>query len=129
MKIYIRLYLLKVPTCGFVGPKNNTNRCWIWNTALPYKFFNPWSFVHVTAGFLQIKLHTKPTFHVTLQTKFQYSNTLKCIKYINYLIINLIGFIQNIEIREVQKCLHPQCHLQLINVTEANWACVEHGIK
>ena len=36
---------------------------------------------------------------------------------------------QNIEIREVQKCLHPQRHLQSINVTEANRACTEHEIK
>ena len=36
---------------------------------------------------------------------------------------------QNIEIREVQKCLHPQRHLQLINITEANQACTEHEIK
>ena len=36
---------------------------------------------------------------------------------------------QNIEIQEVQKCLYPQQHLQLINVTEANGACTEHEIK
>ena len=36
---------------------------------------------------------------------------------------------QNIEIREVQKCLHPQCHLQSNNVMEANRACTEHEIK
>ena len=40
-EIYIRFYLLKVPTCGFKGPKNNTNQCWIWNTTLPYKFVSP----------------------------------------------------------------------------------------
>ena len=34
-----------------------------------------------------------------------------------------------LEIREVQKCLHPQRHLQSINVTEANRACTEHEIK
>ena len=37
--------------------------------------------------------------------------------------------IQNIEIWEDQKCLHPQCHLQLINVTEANRARTEHKIQ
>ena len=31
----------------------------------------------VTAGFLQMNLRMKPTLHVTLQTKFQYSSTLK----------------------------------------------------
>ena len=35
-EIYIRVYLLKLPACGFKGPKNNTNRYWIWNTTLPY---------------------------------------------------------------------------------------------
>ena len=78
-EIYIRFYLLKLPTCGFEGPKNNTNQWWIWNTTLPYKFVSLWSFVRVTAGFLQINLCTKPTLRVTLQTKFQYSSTLKCI--------------------------------------------------
>ena len=78
-EIYIRFYLLKLPACGFKGPENNTNRCWIWNTTLPYKFVSPWSFVRVTAGFLQINLCTKPTLCITLQTKFQYSSTLKCI--------------------------------------------------
>ena len=51
------------------------------------------------------------------------------IQYIDYLIINLIASIQNIEIREVQKCLHPQCHLQSIDSTEENRACTEHKIK
>ena len=78
-KIYSHFYLLKLPACGFKGPKNNTNQYWTWNTTLPYKFVSPWSFVHVTAGFLQINLCTKPTLPVTLQTKFQYSSTLKCI--------------------------------------------------
>ena len=78
-EISIRFYLLELPTCGFKGPENNTNRCWIWNTTLPYKFVSPWSFVCVTAGFLQINLCTKPTLRVALQTKFQYSSTLKCI--------------------------------------------------
>ena len=78
-EIYICLYLLKVPTCGFNGPENNTNQFWIWNTTLPYKFVSPWSFVRITADFLQINLCTKPTLCVTLQTKFQYSSTLKCI--------------------------------------------------
>ena len=78
-EIYIHFYLLKLPACGFKGPENNTNRCWIWNTTLPYKFVSLWSFVYVTAGFLQINLCTKPTLRVTLQTKFQYSSTLKCI--------------------------------------------------
>ena len=76
---YIHFYLLKLPTCGFEGPKNNTNGCWIWNTTLPYKFVRPWSFVRITAGFLQINLYTKPTLCITLQTKFQYSSALKCI--------------------------------------------------
>ena len=35
--------------------------------------------MHATAGFLQTNLCTKPTLRVTLQTKFQYSSTLKCI--------------------------------------------------
>ena len=78
-KTYIHFYLLKLRACGFVGTKNNTNRCWIWNTSLPYKCYNPWSFVLVTAGLLLINLCTKPTLRVTLQTKFQYSSTLKCI--------------------------------------------------
>ena len=81
----------------------------------------------VTAGFLQIHLLTKPTLHVTLQTKFQYSSTLN-VWYIDYLIVNLIASIQNIKLR-VQKCLHPQCHFQLIDSTEANQACTEHEIK
>ena len=37
--------------------------------------------------------------------------------------------IQNIEIWEVQKYLHPQCHLQSIDSTEADQACAEHEIK
>ena len=77
-EIYIRFYLLKLPACGFKGPENN-NRCWIWNTTLPYKFVSPWSFVCVMADFLQINLCMKPTLRVILQTKFQYSSTLKCI--------------------------------------------------
>ena len=36
---------------------------------------------------------------------------------------------QNIEIREDQKCLHPQRHLQLIDSKEANRACTEQEIK
>ena len=28
-KIYIRFYLLKLPACGFKGPKNNINKCLI----------------------------------------------------------------------------------------------------
>ena len=47
----------------------------------------------------------------------------------DYLIINSIPSIQNIEIREVQKCLHPQSHLQLVDSTEANRVCTEHEIK
>ena len=46
----------------------------------------------------------------------------------DYLIINSIAFIQNIEIREAQKCLHRQHHLQLIDSMEANRACMEHKI-
>ena len=78
-EIYVRFYLWKLPACGIEGPKNNTIRCWIWNTTLPYKFFNSWTFALVAAGFLKIKLHTKPTLRVTLQRKLQYSSTLKCI--------------------------------------------------
>ena len=78
-KIYILSYLLKLPACGSQGPKNNTNRCWIWNTTLPYKFGSPLSFVRITAGFPQINLFMKPTLCIILQAKFQYSNTLKCI--------------------------------------------------
>ena len=48
-EIYIRFYLLKLPACGFKGPENNTNRCWKWNTTLPYKFVSRWSFVRITA--------------------------------------------------------------------------------
>ena len=51
------------------------------------------------------------------------------ITYIDYLIINLMASIQNIEIQEVQKCLHPQRHLQSIDSTEENRACTEHEIK
>ena len=80
-KIYIHFYLLKLLACGFRGPENNTNWCWIWNTTLPYKFVSCWWFVRITAGFLQINLCTKPTLCVTLQTKFQYSTILKCIIY------------------------------------------------
>ena len=116
-EIYIRFYLLKPPACRFEGPQNN-NRCWIWNTTLP---FTPWSFMCVTVGFLQINLCMKPTLHTALQTKFQYSNTLKY--------INSIASIQNIEIREVQKCLRPQDHLQSIDSTEANRVCTEHEIN
>ena len=78
-KIDIHFFLLKLPACGFKGPTNNIYQRWIWNTALPYKFVSPWSFILVTADFLQINLCTKPTLCVTLQTKFQYSSTLKCI--------------------------------------------------
>ena len=49
--------------------------------------------------------------------------------YIDYRIIKSIASIQNIEIQEVQKYLHPQCHLQSINITEVNQACMEHEIK
>ena len=129
-EIYIHFYLLKLPTCGFEGPKNNINQCWIWNTTLPYKFVNSWSFMHVTEGFLQINLCMKPTLRITLQTKFQYSSTLKCMVHrLPYYYSNSIAFIQNIEIREVEKCLHPQCHLQSIDSTEANWVCTEHERK
>ena len=76
-KIYICFYLLKLLACGFEGSKNNTNWSWTWNTTLPYKFVNPWSFVRITAGFLQIDLCMKPTLCVTLQAKFQYSSTIK----------------------------------------------------
>ena len=41
----------------------------------------------------------------------------------------MIASIQNIEIREVQKYLHPQYHLQLIGSMEANRAFMEHEIK
>ena len=78
-EIYICVYLLKLPGCGFKEPENNTNRCWIWNTTLPCGFVGPWWFVRVTAGFLQINLCTKPTLRVALQAIFQYSSTLKCI--------------------------------------------------
>ena len=47
----------------------------------------------------------------------------------DYLIINSIVSIQNNERREVQKCLHPQRHLQSIDSTEENRACTEHEIK
>ena len=77
-EIYIRFYLPKLPTSSFEGPKNNS-QCWIWNTTHPYKFITPWSFMRVTAGFLQINLFMKCTLRATLQTKFQYSNTLKSI--------------------------------------------------
>ena len=103
-EIYTRFYLLKLPTCGFEGLKDSTNQCWIWNTTLPHKFISPWSFVHVTAGFLQINLCTKPTLRVTLQIEFQYSSTLKCIV---HRLPYYIAFIQNNEIQEVQKCLRP----------------------
>ena len=36
---------------------------------------------------------------------------------------------ENIEMREVQKYLHPHRHLQWIGSTEANQACTEHEIK
>ena len=38
------------------------------------------------------------------------------------LLLTLIASIQNIEIREIQKYLHLQRHLQSINSTEANQA-------
>ena len=44
-------------------------------------------------------------------------------------IINSIASIQNIEVRKVQKYLHPQRHLQSIGTTEANRACTEQEIK
>ena len=78
-KSYIHFYLLKLRVSAFEGPKNNKNQRWIWNTTLPYKFVSPWSFICVTAGFLQINLCMNPTLYVTLQTKFYYSSTLKCI--------------------------------------------------
>ena len=46
-----------------------------------------------------------------------------------YLIIKLIASIQTIEIQEVKKCLHSQHHLQMINVTEVNQACLDQEIK
>ena len=83
--------------------------------------------MRVTAGFLQTNLCTKPTLRVTLQTKFYYSSTLKCIVHrLPY--INSINFIQNIEVREVEKCLYPQRHLQSIDSTEENRECTEHEI-
>ena len=78
-KLCICFYLLKLPAYGIEGSKNNTNRCWIWNATLPHKLVSPWLFMHVTADFLQMSLCTKPTLRITLQTKFQYGNTLKCI--------------------------------------------------
>ena len=49
--------------------------------------------------------------------------------YIDYLIVNSIASIQNIEIQEVQKYLHHQRHLQSIGSMEANRVCMEHEIK
>ena len=49
--------------------------------------------------------------------------------YIDYLIINSIASIQNIEIQKIQKYLHPQRHLQSIGSKEANRACKEQEIK
>ena len=44
-----------------------------------YKFVNPSSFMHVTAGSLPIYTCTKLTLYTILHTKFQYISTLKCI--------------------------------------------------
>ena len=116
------------PPVDLRDPKNNTNRCWIWNTTLPYKFGSHWSFVRITAGFLQINLCTKPTLRVTLQTKFHHSSILKCIVH-RLPTINSIASKKNLEIQEVQKYLHPQRHLQLIGSMEENRSCTEYEIK
>ena len=77
-EIFICFYLLKLPVCGFEGPKNNTIdvEYEIQHSHIA-KFVSPWSFMRVNAGFLQINLYTKPTLRIKLQTKFQYSSTLK----------------------------------------------------
>ena len=49
--------------------------------------------------------------------------------HIDYLIISSIALRQNIEIHEVHKYLHPQCLLEMINITEANQLCTEQEIK
>ena len=64
--------VLKDPKIASINVEYEIQHCHI-------SFVNPWLFVRVTAGFLQINLCTKPTLHVTLQIKFHYSSTLKCI--------------------------------------------------
>ena len=49
--------------------------------------------------------------------------------YVAHLIIKLIASLQGIEIREVKKYLHPQRHLQTINITEVDRAYTEQEIK
>ena len=70
----------------------------------------------------------KLTLRVAPQTKFQYGSTLKCIVHrLSYYYLD--SFYKNIEIREVQKYLHHQRHLQSIGSMEANRACKEQQIK
>ena len=49
--------------------------------------------------------------------------------YVAHLIIKPIASLQGIEIREVKKYLHPQCHLQTINITEVDRVYTEQEIK
>ena len=84
--------------------------------------------MRVTAGFLQINRCTKPTLRVTLQANFKHISTL------NYMVCRLPYYYTHcfttvFEIREVKKYLHPQCHLQTINIMELTRACMEQEIK
>ena len=63
--------------------------------------------MRVTAGFLQINLHTKPTLRVTLQTKLQYSRTLKRIVHRLPYIVNSITFIQALEYENFKNAYTP----------------------
>ena len=76
------------------------------------------------AGSLQINGYTKPTLPITLQTNFE-----QIIWYVAHLIIKQIASLQGIEIREVKKYLHPQRHLQTINITEVDRAYREQENK
>ena len=49
--------------------------------------------------------------------------------YVAYLIIKPIASLQSIEIQDVKKYLHPQRHLQMINIMEVDRTCTEQEIK
>ena len=49
--------------------------------------------------------------------------------YVAHLIIKPIASLQGIEIQEIKKYLHPQRHLQTINITEVDRAYTEQEIK
>ena len=123
----VHFYLLKQIACALEGHKHNANQRWIWNITLLCKFVSPQSFMRITAGSLQINAWTKPTLRIRLQTK----NSTSTFKYMVHLLsyYQVDSFSTNHRNIRSKKCLHPQRHLQTINVTEVNRACSDQEIK